>query len=104
MSGGGAVAATVAVIAAKKRAEIFRRFRERGALSAASALSLEELGLPQGGMFRMQVRRGAVAEVDGGKYYMDEEVVARQQQLRQWMILALMGILAVVLLVVWLSN
>ncbi len=104
MSGGGATAAMVVVIAAKKREEIYHRFREREAVSAATALSLEELGLPQGGMIRMQVSKGAVVEADGSQYYMDEEIVARQQQLRQWVILALMGILAVVLLVVWLSN
>ncbi len=104
MSGGGVTAATVAVIAAKKREEIFLRFRERAAVSAATALTPEELGLPQRGMFRMQVRKGAVVEVDGGKYYMDEEVVARQQQQRQWIILGLMGVLAIALLAVWLFN
>ena len=104
MSGGGVTAATVAVIAAKKREKIFQRLRECGAFSTATAVTSEELGLPRRGMFRMQVRKGAVVEVDDGKFYIDEEAVERQQQRRRWVLLALAGLVVVGLLVAWLLG
>ncbi len=104
MSGGGGTAAILGVIAAKRREDIFRRFRERAALSASSALTLEELSLPKRGMFRMQTLKGAVVEVDVGRYYLDEDVVERQQQIRRFVVLGLLGLMAVALLFFWLAG
>jgi len=97
MSSGGTVAAAVAVIAAKKREELFRRFRDHGAVSPSTARGLDELDLSPRPMFHLQVGKGAIIEVGGGRYYLDELVVARQTRWRRRVLLVLA--VAVVLLV-----
>ena len=55
-------------------AEIIEKFRQKGAVSADKAMSVEELGLPFGfeeAMKRRLGRSGIFVEV-GGKYYLDE--------------------------------
>jgi len=104
MSPGGAAAGMVAVIAARRREKIFMQFRQNGAISPATAMTLGELGLSGRSMFRMQVRKTAVVEVGDGRYYLDEETVERQQRRRQWLMLALLLIIVLMIVGTWLSG
>ena len=104
MSTGGSVGAVVAVIAAKKREEIFQRFRKHGAVSPSTGLPLEELGLGKNPMFRMQALKGAVVKAGDDRYYLDEETVARQQRFRRVLVGALLAILIGTVLALWLTG
>jgi hypothetical protein len=94
----------MAAIGARKRGELFERFRERGALSADTALTREELEVEGNPMFHMEARSGAVVEVAGGRYYLDLEVAARQERSRDRLILGLLAILIVSLVIFWLAG
>lgn len=104
MSAGAAVGGMVAVIAARKQEQIFCSFRQRAATSAPAALSLEDLGLSHGPMLRMQILKGAVLEVGAGRYYLDEAAVAGQQRRRQWVMLGLLVVIALMIFGVWSSG
>lgn len=96
----GAVAASIAIIAAKQRQELLDRFRRRGAISASTALTLDELELEDNRMLRMQLREGTVVE-GGGRYHLDLEALEQREYSRGMLITSLMGILVLVLLIFW---
>ena len=98
------MAATVAVIAAKKREEIFDRFRELGAVSGATAVSQEKLALGKNPMFRIQALKGAVVKTGDDKFYLDEETLARQQRFRRALVGSLLVVLIGIVLVLWLTR
>lgn len=93
MGTGGAVAGFMAVVVARRREEIFRRFREREAVSSVTARTPEELGLAEGRFFRLQVRKGALVESSPGRFHLDESAVARQARLRRWILAVLAALL-----------
>jgi len=66
----------------EKLLEVVGRFREKGAVSAERAMTLEELALParfQEAMNRRLGRIGIFAEVNG-KYYLSEERLKELQE------------------------
>ncbi len=101
MSTAGGVAASVAAIAARKRQDLFERFRQRGAVSESTALTLDELELGKNPVFRMQLREGTVIPTAAGRYYLDQEVVARREYHRRILVTGLVGILILALLIFW---
>ena len=97
------MAATVAVIAARKREEIFTQFRESGAVSPSTALPLEELGLGNNPMLHMQTLKGSVVRTGRDRFYLDVQVVERQRRLRRRLVSFLLAILVVTVLILWLT-
>lgn len=91
------MSATVAVIAARKRGEIFERLRLHGAVSPATARTLAGLELRDNATFRMQLREGTVIPIGAGRYFLDQEVVARRERHRRLLLSGLMWLLALVL-------
>jgi hypothetical protein len=56
-------------------AEVIKKFRDKGAVSADKAMSAQELGLPprfEEAMHRRLGQTGVIVEVNG-KYYLSEE-------------------------------
>jgi hypothetical protein len=93
----------MAVIAAKQRQEVLESFRQRGALSPATAKTRAELGLERNPAFGLAARGGALVEVGGGRFYLDQQAAARQESRQQslilWLLAGLMVFLAILLLV-----
>ena len=95
-------------IAAIVRGNIMRKFRNAGALSAATAKTSEELDLRTGlGLdlsksliFKRLVQRGHIIETDGGKYYMDQaycEALFRRIKFVIPVMLAVIALLAILI-------
>ncbi|MCX6641167.1 MAG: hypothetical protein NTW14_11950 [bacterium] len=72
--------ATAAIIA-KKRKHIIAVFRQAHATSPETAQSLEQLGLPDHLLVKIQKLRGVLVHVEGDRYYLDE---AREAEVARW--------------------
>jgi hypothetical protein len=51
---------------------VANRFREAGAVSAAEALTLEDLKMKEGGAFEALLENQAILETDDGRFYLDK--------------------------------
>jgi hypothetical protein len=61
--------------------EVIGRFREKGAVSAERAMTLEELGLPARFQEAMKRRLGRIGVFEvNGKYYLSEERLKEVQE------------------------
>lgn len=52
-----------------KRNTIVRSFRDAGAIDAAHAVSLEQIGLRTSRIFNQLIRKGKIAKTANGLYY-----------------------------------
>lgn len=91
---------TVVAIVLMKERKMVSRFRAAGAVGAAQARSLEELGVARGVILRRLRERAVIRDAGGERYYLDEPSWAAVRRSRRraihvaWVI-ALIIILAV---------
>lgn len=64
MSGGAVIV--------RRQNQYLRTFRDVGAVSPATARTLEELDIPRSWVFRRMAARGVFVRVDEGRWFMDE--------------------------------
>ncbi len=96
---GGAV---VAVIILRKQEDLVEHFRRARATSAATAKSLDELGVDDRAVWHSMVRRAVVREVSPGRFYLDEpswQAMKGGRRVRVGLVLAALALLAAALLV-----
>jgi hypothetical protein len=85
-----------------KQNQYLRRFREAGAVSPDTALSLEQAGCRDSRMFRSLVRREVIRQTPEGKYYLDLKAAQAFRQARHERALtALVIVLAMVAVLVY---
>lgn len=82
-----------AIIAGKRR-KLIATFRHHGATSAATARTLEELGLDRGMLLRIQEHRHVLQDAGGGRYYLDEAREAAVSRTRR-LVLGIVMLLAI---------
>ena len=86
---------TVAVMRLKE-SEVVEDFRRAGALSAATAQSLEEVGIAENLTVRRLCKRAVIREGSPGLFYVDEEVWRALRSTRKRMALLLLGSLLLI--------
>jgi len=91
---------TVAAVILMKERRMVARFREAGAVTAAQARTLEDLGLARGIVLRRLRERAVVRDAGGERYYLDEPSWAavrrsRRRSIHVAWVIALIVILAV---------
>ena len=70
----------------KRLTEVVEKFRQKGATTPEKAMTPQELGLPprfEQAMHRRLGQTGIFVEVNGGKYYLNEERLKQIQEQRQ---------------------
>ena len=72
----------IAAIIARKRRKIFEAFRTASATSPTNAKSLSDIGIKNSNLFRTQVRRKVIVQVQNDKYYLDKVRVKEMDRLR----------------------
>ena len=97
--GGPAVAAVII----RRERELVDLFRSAGATTAATAKSLDEVGVEQAWPLSRLRRRAIVREASPGRYYLDEEVWEAIRGIRQRMAIIVLGIVALVGFLVWIG-
>ncbi|HXF25419.1 MAG TPA: hypothetical protein VN602_12900 [Gemmatimonadaceae bacterium] len=97
----GVTAATVVIIA--KERDLVAHFRRVGALSAASAKSVRELGVDNSRVWYLLERRGIIRDAGQARYFLDEVAWAADRTRRRRVAVAVLvlalGMLAVGVLV-----
>ena len=86
----------IAAIIAKKRRKIFEAFRASSATSPTNGKTLADLGVKNSNLFRIQVRRKVIVQLQDDKYYLDEARLKELDQLRHR--LAFISITAVIII------
>jgi hypothetical protein len=98
----------LAAVAARRR-RILRAFEEAGADRPERARTLAELGVRESHLASRLARSGVLASVDGGRYYLSADGLARWNRRRNayvlTAVLTTLGVLAVLALVLmWVSR
>lgn len=96
-------APAIAAIIRRREREVVADFRRTGATSAATAKSLQELGLHDSWPVRRLQRRAVIREPEPGIMYLDEEVWTAVRRARRRAGLVLGAVLALFALGVALS-
>ena len=86
-----------AVIVSKKRRRIIRAFRKAKALSAESAMSLDEIGLSKNLILEIQKLGGVIVKVGQDRYYLDENREAEITRFRRVFVLALVVVVSIII-------
>jgi len=98
----GSTGPIVGAAIARRRRKIFVAFRTLSATSPDSARTLFELGITTSRLFRTQLRRKVIVQLEGDKYYLDEYREKDAERLRHriafGMIAALLAFLFIALL------
>ncbi len=90
-----------AIIASKKRRKIISAFKKAGAVSPENAKLLEEIGLTESTMFKVQKMRGVIVESDAKRFYLDEIQEAKAIRMR---LLILSISIIVIIILFFISN
>jgi hypothetical protein len=96
-------APAVAAVILRKERELVDLFRSAGATSAATARSLDEVGVEQAWPLSRLRRRAIVREASPGRYYLDEEVWVAMRGMRQRIAFTILGIAALLGFLVWIG-
>lgn len=95
---------SAAVVIARRRKRLVRRFREAGALDWERATTVEALGERHTWVFDQMVRRGVFHPVEGGRYFMDEKAAIEFLHRRRVRALRMGAIFLTLFLLVWLLR
>lgn len=99
-------AAAAMIIIKRRELEVVQDFRDKGAVSPATAKSLEEIGYHDGWpvwpLARLR-RRAVIREVSPGMFYLDEEVWTAMLNLRRRLAFMMVA-LTVLALIGWYLN
>ena len=76
-------------IIARKQRQLIAAFRSHGAISPATARTLEELGLGHGMLVRIQEHRHVLVDAGQGRFYLDEVGEAAVSRTRRLLLGAL---------------
>ncbi len=87
----------IAAVVAKKRKRIIQAFANAGATSPDTAKTLDELGLSGSPVLHIQKQRGVLVQVEGHRYYLDEEREAEVVHMRRVMVLAVCTFIIIIL-------
>lgn len=90
-----------AVIISKKRRRIIRAFRKAKALSAESAMSLDEIGLSKNIILEIQKFGGVLVEVAQNRFYLDEK---QEQEISRFRRILVLTLIVLVTLTAWYFN
>ena len=87
-----------------KQNQYLKRFQEAGAISPDTAKGLEQVGCQDSRIFQRMVSREVIRQVAPGKYYLDVEAArAFRQARRQRALTALLIILAIAVVLIYIS-
>lgn len=86
------------IIAVVKHKKFINRFIDTGTVNPQSARSLEELDLRTGLIFRRLLNRKVLIEFGNGRYYLDEDNLAKYNKIRR--IRFLVVIVALIILII----
>ncbi len=86
----GGTGGIMAAIISKRRRRVIRAFAEAGATSPETAKTPEELKLHGSLIVQAQQLRGVLVEVEGGRYYLDEDRERVVASLRRRLVLLLL--------------
>lgn len=87
----------LAAVAAQRR-RIVRKFEEAGADRPERARALAELGIRETHIASRMIRSGVLATVDGARYFLSADGLARWNRRRNTYVLTVCGVLAVLAL------
>lgn len=96
-------APAIAAVILKKERELVGLFRSAGAISPASARSLDEVGVSEAWPLNRLRRRAIVREAAPGRYYLDEEVWVAIRGMRQRIVFSLLAVVAITGFLVWIG-
>ncbi|MDQ6718430.1 MAG: hypothetical protein M3Z17_08810 [Gemmatimonadota bacterium] len=96
-------APAVAAVIIRKERELVELFQSAGAISPATAKTLDDVGVEQAWPLSRLRRRAVVREVGPGRFYVDEEVWVAMRGMRQRIILMLLGLVALVGFLAWIG-
>ncbi len=89
--------AAIAAVVIRKEREVVEEFRYVGALSASTALPLQELGIDEDIGFRRLRAHEVVREAAPGHFYLDEGVWAAVRRTRRRMIVVILLVALIVM-------
>lgn len=89
--------ATAATAVAAKRNRIIRKFREAGALTPETAVTLDDLQLNRQFIVQTLINRRVLVEAEDGRLYLDEDRNTVVQSQRRRLIFSLLVIAFIVL-------
>lgn len=96
-------APAVAAVIIRKERELVDSFRGAGAISPATARSLDGVGVTEGWPLSRLRRRAIVREAEPGRYYLDEEVWQAMRGVRKRIMLTVLAVVAITGLLVWIG-
>ena len=94
----------VGAIIARNRRKIFEAFRTSSATSPTNARTLSEIGVKNSILFRTQVRRKVIIQVETDKYYLDETREKEMDRLRHRIVASVISAMLIFLLIMLLYR
>lgn len=96
--------AFVILVLAWRVRQTVSRFREGGVTAPESAKSLSDLGIRQGGAFRLLHRRDILVDAGSERYYLDEAAYGRWRKRRRIVFAVMLGVIVIFAIVLAITN
>ena len=100
----GSSAPIIAARLARNRRKIFEAFRTSSATSPTNAKTLSEIGIKSSNLFRTQVRRKVIVQVENEKFYLDEAREREMDRLRHRIVASVISAMLIFLLIMLLYR